>query len=288
MRSQQSSMMNLKTNESPVRTNYQQYGVEDTLDRFQKEQLNKQYSNAYNNPSQNVYSPTFCPNYQQSKSLSNSPLKKGSQETFFADVKPQSGQTFPVDPRIDASPTEKNRDGKHINFHSLLNLDADYQLSEQYQHNNHTREPNNVQQVRKNNYEDLSYETASRQRGYDRKVEEPFTRQGYNILNNQSASHNSFQEKLPYGRNISALLTDHEEIVKSNSPKRQGNSFSQTGFDRSGSMRNPADAEVAGRHNYYGETEFRYANKLPEQEPLQKDQIYGGKALKNLSCLKLY
>jgi len=45
---------------------------------------------------------------------------------------------------------------------------------------------------------------------------------------------------------------------------------------------------MAGKQNSYKETEFRYANILPESDPSQSAQFYGSKALKNLSALKLY
>jgi hypothetical protein len=280
-------MTSLKGTESPVRASFQQ---EDTLDRFQKEQINKQYSNTYSNPPQNVYSPTFYPSNMHSRNLSNSPNKRGpqSQEMFLDNLKPEYGQSFPRDVKLDASPTEKQRQGMRFNFHSLQDIEPDSYPSDHYQYNNNMKDRNSMQQIKKSTYEDISYDSPSKNKGFDKRIETYSPGKSFNILSNQSMSQNEMQERSPYGRTISALLSGQESVSKGGydgqtlSPKRQAT------LNRSDSLKKQMEGDVAGRHNFYGETDYRYANKLPEREPLQTDQIYGPKALKNLSCLKLY
>jgi hypothetical protein len=282
-------MTSPKGNESPIRQGFQQYGGEDTLDRFQKEQLNKQYSNAYNNPSQNIYSPTYFPTTMQGqgRTYSNSPNKRGpqSQEMFLDNLKPEYGQNFARDVRLDASPNQKQREMK-FNFSTLQDIESDFNPSEPYQYNNNR---NSMPQVKKSTYEDISYESPSRVKGFERKVDTYSPTKSFNLISNQSISQNEMQERSPYGRSIGALLVGQESIAKSGYDSRtMSPTQKQRELKRSDSIKKQFESEKAGKQSFYGETDYRYTHKLPEQEQGQNDQLYGPKALKNLSTFKLY
>jgi len=167
------------------------------------------------------------------------------------------------------------------------------------------KSPNRIQPNKPSHVEEINNEIILKQQTSQKRVDEPKTHnnhKSYNIISNTASSTNpSLLQGLPFGYAVRSLERNLEDvhteaIVRSKgldpqspslSPQRHESYQSQKTQKFNDKKYDPS-IFVAGKNNSYGETEFRYANKLPNQEPLAQSQFYGIRALKNLSSLKLY
>jgi hypothetical protein len=152
------------------------------------------------------------------------------------------------------------------------------------------------------NLNKLSFDIMKTQKPLEQRIEESMKKRPYNILTNQGSgsSSSSAYHGMPYGYALKALLKNQEDAKIQKAMESKGAEYSsplQTSkkfdtyrsVDYKDALRNQYKGPgEAGKTNYYGETEFRYANKTQMQDPLSPEQMYGIRALKNLSGMKLY
>lgn len=274
--------------------------AEDSLDRFQKEQTLNQ-----SNISQNYQSSPKLETYSPAKNDSqyNSPYLKGNTSLHGSQVNIQNDTTTQRNV-MQPSPSYEVQSHTKDTVRSKPNIFTDTRspgLSNSTV-NLRTNHLHNIfdqtMKYDKNTTDQLHHlngEILQNLKPLERKIEESMKRRPYNILSNQGTSSNSsVYSGMPYGYALKALAKGQEDTKIQQAMKSKGVEYNpfqpmkNYGRDNQETLRNKWPMNVAGKNNYYGETEFRYANKTEMQNPLNQEQIYGIRALKNMSGMKLY
>jgi len=257
-------------------SNYNSGRTEDALDRFQKEQTIK--------PSYNQSLTQNPESFQDPYQYPSSPVKQ-----------PINNDNYNNSPTI-ASPTKSNKANSPRSSYSPSPFrEGTYYGDAMDQTHKYTlHKPGHLSH--------LTNEIVAQQPEFSKKIEQSMKSRSYNILSNHSqvSSHSEYAG-MPYGYTIKALSRNQE-------PEKKLKALNAKGVDTSayyrssnayGSFASPKQQSynqsifknqepVAGKQNYYGETEFRYAHHPQGPDPLNQDQMYGIRALKNMSGVKLY
>lgn len=140
---------------------------------------------------------------------------------------------------------------------------------------------------KRDHLDQIDHDFISQQQALEKKVRETTRGRGFNIISNNATSSFQSPTRRAYGSSIKGMIKNTEDTRKyetAGMPRGWNTSNIQSGT----AGQNYTVGDVAGGMNEYNETNYRYANKPGQGAPLQQDQYYGGKALKNMSGVRLY